>query len=296
MLNTHSQRVLEARRNDIQEAEALRETLIDDVLHLQEMSEARAETRRKLTELRSSSVRHLMDLASTIRREHEIDNVRLQPLLESIKSGIRKDLNAVRALDAGWDKVYAKRAALESAVDALDAARSASGEDSPKASDVSGITAAIKEDSALLMQLSGGVRLLQSVTATGSFGDDPRVKETLARAKVAVESIAHKRIALLENALDVSQESDDSNCAIAIETALIGVMAARAGSLVDVHNLKAADPAGRSPRIILKEARSYLQVSVRKLFLRLLHPPLPLVLTPAPLLFSLHHLRTTRAI
>ena len=267
MLSTHSGRVREAKRNDVQEIEALREGLIDDVLRLQEMTERRAETIRQLEELRRSSTQHIIDMAGIMRREQEIDNVRMQPLLESVKSAIRVDLKAIKARDKGWDKVCAKRAALDSAVEALAAARFARGKDGPKVADVAGITAGIKEDAALLMQLSGAVRLLQSVTATETFSSDPDVKKSLARAKDAVESIAQKRIALLENALDMGQaaeEDSSSSAAIAIETALIGVMASRAGSFVDVDELKPATPSGRSPRIILKEARAYLRVSVQK--------------------------------
>jgi hypothetical protein len=267
MLATHSGRLREARRNDVQEAEMISGALIADVLHLQEISERRDETVEQLRALRSTASKHASALADTIRREQEIDNVRLHPLLTSITAQVRADLRVLKLRDDSWDKVYDKKAKLDAIVGAVAAERDkgGAGAGSGGPADVASITAAIEEDAALLIQLSSAVRVLQSVSTTEHCRSDPAVQESLARAKDAVTSIALKRIALLERSLDVGKDAaaakDDSSSAIAIETALIGVMAARAGNFVDVSVLESANPGGRPPRIILLEAQTYLQVS-----------------------------------
>ena len=123
MLATHSGRLREARRNDVQEADMISGALIADVLRLQETSERRDETIEQLTALRATASKHASALAATIRREQEIDNVRLHPLLESIKAKVRADLQALKSRDSSWDKVYDKKTELDAIVNAVAAAR-----------------------------------------------------------------------------------------------------------------------------------------------------------------------------
>lgn len=266
MLDTQSGRLREARRNDVQEAETIRQALIEDVLSLQEISERRNETLQKLKEHRQRTALNVAALAETIKRENEIDNVRLQPLLESIKSNLRSDLLLLSERGKVWENVYNRKKEVDLAISAVNdsLSKESRGDQANDCTDIDGMTAAIRQDAVLLIRLGGALQVLRTVSDAQACSSDPFVHRSIENANETIKSIALKRLGLLEKALDLASTSKAKNAStisIIIETALDGVMAACSAISIQPSELGLASPDGRAARVLVMEASSFVKVS-----------------------------------
>ena len=100
-----SQREL-SQQNDADLTNNLRDQILQDMLKLHEVDWRRQQTISNLNEIRKRSLKNKKQKDQELKRENEINAIRMQPYIQKIQAGMKKDILLLREKEPQWKRLY----------------------------------------------------------------------------------------------------------------------------------------------------------------------------------------------
>ena len=171
------------RKNDDNITNNLRELILQDMITLHRVDWRRTETIATLKDIAERSVENKKNKDKELKREKEIDAIRMQPFIQHIQSGMRADLQRLQRKEPQWKRLYASIAQLQATCTAavLD----------PKL---------IKDDK----------KHLELLTNTMTGVQDPNVRQALVLADTTLLTLFNARCKILQQQVDVAKKTTNS--------------------------------------------------------------------------------------
>ena len=107
-------------KNDNDITDHLRNSILEDMLILKESDWRRGLRVQQLNRMRSEAHENKLQLAIDLKRETQIDNLRMQPIMESLRSGLKHDLRALKSKNSQWRRLYKSMDHFETLLDRSD--------------------------------------------------------------------------------------------------------------------------------------------------------------------------------
>ena len=95
-----------SKKNDKEITNNLREQILEDMLTLHEKDWHRHQTVASLSDIRKRSFHNTKAKEKELRREKEIDAIRMQPYINTIQSGLRADMILLKNKNSQWNRLY----------------------------------------------------------------------------------------------------------------------------------------------------------------------------------------------
>ena len=172
------------KKNDDNITNNLRELILEDMITLHRVDWRRTETIANLKDIAERSVENKKTKDEELKREKEIDAIRMQPFIQQIQSGMRADLQRLQRKEPQWKRLYTSIAQLQATCTAaaLD----------PKL---------IKDDK----------KHLELLTKTMTGVQDPNVQQALVLAETTLLTLFNARCKILQQQVDVATTSTNSS-------------------------------------------------------------------------------------
>jgi hypothetical protein len=100
-----SQREL-SQQNDADLTNNLRDQILQDMLKLHEVDWRRQQTISNLNEIRKRSLKNKKQKDQELKRENEINAIRMQPYIQKMQAGMKKDILLLREKEPQWKRLY----------------------------------------------------------------------------------------------------------------------------------------------------------------------------------------------
>ena len=205
-------------KNDNDITDHLRNSILEDMLILKESDWRRGLRVQQLNRMRSEAHENKLQLAIDLKRETQIDNLRMQPIMEALRSGLKHDLRALKSKNSQWRRLYKSIDHFETLLD--------------------------RSDYITARQITDCQRHLVLVVSMLEGCRDPRVDAVNKRANKKLQMIRKEALVDLTDILnearakeDDENEEDEARHHRLVEIALFNAMGAGAGASADVSTI-----------------------------------------------------------